>query len=287
MSTDETTVVPEPGFTPEPVPDNIADTELNGLKPAEASTDETQAEATQDETQQDQPQAEDAEAEDDKAEETDTKPEAEDAQTTEDNENGEPETPEQLDAKEQARQAFEQRQAQKAQRDFINEQRAQIRQAEMEANPEDQARRLEILEAKQYVDTVERNRSGLINENAQAQATIDLFNPNNPTYNPALYTRAIQRFNDNYVITDPDTGEVLGAQDRQGNNVSLYQYLQQEAAEMSEILGNTQATSQRTAQQAEARMRAKAVNPSNPGKVSSSGDELADLLDRIGDVPLV
>lgn len=284
---DDTTVVPnEPAFTPEPVPDNIADTELNGLNPADEATASEQVEATQEETQQDQPG--DAESKDDEAEQaeeadTNSEDESDKPEQTEENPDEDPETARRRHNDEMAQQRIAQKQA----RDYINAQRAQIREAEMAADPTDQARRLEILEAKQYVDTVERNRAGLINENAQAQATIDLFNPQSENYNPKLYARAIQNFNDNYVITDPDSGEVLGAQDRFGNNVSLYQYLSQEAADMRDILGNTQATTQARAQQAEAKMRARAVNPSNPGKVTSSGDELQDLLDKVGDIPLV
>jgi hypothetical protein len=289
MADDTQHVVPnEPAaFEPEPVPENIADTELNGLKPAESSTDDTQAEDTQEETQQDQP--DDAESKDDAAAEAEDNPdtpsedESDKPEQTVENPDEDPEAARKRHNDEMAQQRI----AQKQQRDFINAQRAQIREAEMSADPEDQARRLEILEAKQYVDTVERNRAGLINENAQAQATIDLFNPQSENYNQRLYARALQNFNDNYVITDPETGEVLGAQDRFGNNVSLYQYLSQEAADMRDILGNTQATTQVKAQQAEAKMRARAVNPSNPGKITSSGDELQDLLDKVGDMPLV
>lgn len=274
----DTIIAEDAGFTPEPVPDTIADIELNGLNPTDESTDSEPVEDAQDDPSDDQPEA---------AEEPDT--------TTEDTAEKEPEQPEQKPAEDdvEARHKFNSEQAAlrvkaRAEREgYFNAQRAQIREAEAETPADDLARKLEILEAKQWIDTVERNQSNIVTENSRAQQEIPLFNPNSPEFNPIVYQAAIDRFNQAYVVTDEESGQVVGAYDRNGNQVSLLNYLQQEASYMSQVVQKTTEQSQQTAQKAEAKMRAKAVNPSNPGKVTSSGDELQDLLDKIGDVPLV
>jgi hypothetical protein len=176
---------------------------------------------------------------------------------------------------------FEQRQAQRAERDYIREQRAQIRDYEQNSDQTDVEERMRILEAKQYVDTVERNRSAVVNEVAIAQNSIPFFKSGTEQAQ-LLFQQSLENFANAYGVTDPQTGEWIAAQDRNGNDVSLLPYLQQQAA----IYEQAVATAGRQAQQSEARMRAKAVNPSNAGKVTSSGDELNDLLDKIGDIQL-
>jgi hypothetical protein len=284
----DTIVTEDTGFTPEPVPDNIADTELNGLAPADESTDSEQVEDSQDETTDDQSEeatATETEEPDTNSEETTVKAE---------------EAPEQTETKAsddaEARHKFNSEQAalrvqqRQERQNFFNQQRAQIREVEQETPADDVAQKLAILEAKQWVDTVERNQGTLLNENLRAQQEIPLFNPGSPEWNQggaAIYQAAVNRFNDAYVVTDPDSNQVVGAYDRQGNQVSLLNYLQQEAANMGSILNTTQQQVRVDTTKAEAKMRAKAVNPANTGKTTSSGDELADLLDKIGDVSLI
>lgn len=281
-------------FEPEPVPDNIADTELNGLQPAEESTDSEPVEPVQEETSDDQPTNTPEKVDD--VEEPDT--------NSEEPADKEPEQPEEKPAEDaEARRKFNSEQAalrvqqRQERQNYLNQERAKIREAEAEFEQASRTGELddiqqlrrenEIIKAQQWVDTVERNQANIVNENMRAQQEIPLFNPAAPEYNPAIYQAAIDRFNQAYVVTDEDSGQVQGAYDRNGNQVSLLNYLQQEAAYMSQVVQTTQVQSQASAQKAEAKMRAKAVNPSNPGKVTSSGDELADLLDKIGDVPLV
>lgn len=268
---DDSTVVTSPGFTPEPIPDSIADTELNGFNPAEESTDSEQVEVNQDETEQAQPADEAAES----GEPTEEVAEATEEPVAPPTE--QPKQPEEMTG-------VERRLAEKARRDYIAEQRQQIREAEQVSDPEDQARRLEILEAKQYIDTVERNRQSVAQEVAQAQE-LPFFKSGTPQAQ-LLFQQSLENFANAYGVVDPESGEWIAAQDRNGNDVHLYPYLQQQAAIYERALADAKAEATVTAQKSEAKMRAKAVNPSNPGKVTSSGDELDDLLDRIGNVSL-
>jgi len=269
-----------------PLPDNLADTELNGLTPADDATASEQVEAGQEETEQAQPENPEKPAEGEEAEQTSE-------EETEENKPEHTENKAELTPEEQQRQHNAQmaarRIAARQRNDFVNNLRQQTRAYEEQTNMEDVAEQVKVLQAQQYIDTVDRNRSSIINENAQAQATIPLFNPNDAEhFNPTLYQRAINRFNDTYIITDPETNEVLGAQDRNGNNVSLFQYLQQEAADYQDLIGSSQGVAQVQAHKAEAKMRAKAVNPQGGGKQASrTGDDSEEaLLARIGDVPI-
>lgn len=266
-----------------PLPDSLADTELNGLNPADDSTESEQVEPGQEETPPEQPE-EPANPEDPPAnpETPEEKPETNPEQTEQ-----KPEVDPEAEQRQRNAEMAARRVAAKQAQNYVNNQRQAIRQYEAENDMSTVEEQVKVMQAQQYVDTVERNRSGLVNDNVQAQATIPLFNPNAPEFNQALYTRALQRFNDTYVVTDPETNEVLGAQDRNGNNVSLFQYLQQEAADYGDLIGTTQGTAQRQAQQAEAKMRAKAVNPQGAGKSSSSGDTIDELFDKVKDIPLV
>lgn len=273
----------QPGFTPEPVPDNIAEIELTGLNPDEESTDSQQAESEQEETTDDNAE-ETQETADDGQSETDSNSEEEASEPTEDKAapTADEQKPEELTGKER-------RLAEKAQRDYVNEQRQQIREYQQTNDMENVEERMKVLEAQQYVDTVERNRTAAITDYTRATSEIPFFKQNTPQAQAALST-AIEQFNSAYAVTDPETGEYLGAQDRQGNNISLFNYLANEAARFEQVIGTSvqeaRQEAQREAQKAEVKMRAKVVNPSNPGKVTSSGDELDDLLDKIGDVPL-
>jgi len=269
---DDTTVVNDPGFEPEPVPDNLADIELNGLNPGDESTDSEQVEAEQGETTEEPAEAADA-SEADSTEESDANTTEEAAAPTDQQQQTEELT------------GAARRLAQKAQRDYVNEQRQQIRQYQESNDMNDVEERMRVLEAQQYIDTVERNRRDAVNDYQRATSEIPFFKQDTPQAQLALQT-AIQQFNDSYAVVDPETGEYLGAQDRMGNPVSLYQYLANEGARFEAVLQNTQAEAQRSAQKSEAKMRAKAVNPTNPGKVTSSGDELDDLLAKVGDIPL-
>lgn len=279
----DTTVVADPNLGDDiPLPDNLADTELNGLNPAEDATASEQVEAGQEETEQAEP---DAPAEGEEAEQTsENQPDKNDPEQTEQKA--------ELSAEEQQRQhnaqMAQRRIAARQRSDFVNNLRQQTRAYEEQTDMSDVAEQVKVIQAQQYIDTVERNRSTIVNENAQAQATIPLFNPNSPDYNPTLYQRAVNRFNDTYIVTDPETNEVLGAQDRNGNNVSFFQYLQQEAADYADLIGGNQAAAQVQAHKAEAKMRAKAVNPQGGGKTASrNGDDSEEaLLARIGDTPL-
>ena len=275
---DDTTVVnnDDSKFVPEPVPDTLADIDISGLNPAPA--DETaEVEDANGETTEDQPE--------------DTSPEpvveAEEPETTETE--AEPEAEQPLpappDVKEQARQAFEQRQQAKAQRDYVAEERQKIREYEQNTDTSDVEERMKVLEAKQYIDTVERNRASIASDVSRAQSDIPFFK-SGTEQSQRLFNQSLENFANAYGVIDPQSGEWIAAQDRNGNDIQLLPYLQQQAATYEQILADTTATAGRQAQQSEAKMRAKAVNPSNVGKVTSSGDELADLLDRIGDVQL-
>ena len=269
---DETTVVPteDTGFVPEPIPDNIADTDINGFDPVQ-SDDAAPVEEVKDETTDDQTTVET------ESEEPADEPEAPDEPTAEQV---------QPDAKELARQQFEQRQQAKAERDYVREQRQQIREYEndSETDTSDLEVRLKIMEAKDYINTVERNRSVITRDVAVAQE-IPFFKAGTEQ-SQILFNQALENYANAYGVTDPDTGEWIGAQDRNGNEVPLLPFLQQQAATYEQALANAQATAKSEVQKTEAKMRAKAVNPSNTGKVKSSGDDLADMLERIGDTPL-
>lgn len=263
-------------FVPEPVPDAIADIELNGLEPADDSTDETVADEVQDETSE-ETTVDDTIIADDEAEAEST-PTDEEETTEQPDEQPQQQTDNQ---KELARQQYEARQAQRQQRDYVSAQRAQIRDYEQQVPADDMAEQLNVLKAKQYVDTVERNRMGIQQDINRASSEIPFFKENTPQ-SQAAFQQAIENFATAYGVVDPDTNEWLGAQDREGNDVALLPYLQQQAAFYEQAITNAT----RSVQKTEAKMRAKAVNPSNPGKVTSSGNELDDLLERIGDTPL-
>ena len=259
---DDTTIVPtmdEGKYIPEPIPDTLADVEINGLEPTQPDETEAVEEVNEEQTEE---LPETAEEEEPESTEEPVAP------TTEE------QTPTELTG-------AERRLAEKDQRDYVRDQRQQIREAEQGADPEDTARRLEILEAKQYVDTVERNRQSVASDVSRAQNDIPFFK-SGTEQSQLLFNQSLENFANAYGVTDPDTGEWLGSQDRNGNDVQLLPYLQQQAA----IYEQAVATAGRQAQQSEAKMRAKAVNPSNPGKVTSSGDELEDLLGKIGDIQL-
>ena len=270
MADDTTVIDNDSKFVPEPIPDNIADTEINGLDPGQ--TDETDAvEEVNDDTEQEQQEDVIAPAESEETDEEEPETyEEEVAPTTQEQESPEAMT------------GAERRLAEKAERDYISEQRQQIREYEQQSDTDDVTERMKILEARQYVDTVERNRSSVANDVAIAQNNIPFFN-SGTEQSQVLFQQALENFANAYGVTDEDTGEWIAAQDRNGNDVQLLPYLQQQAAAYEQAV----ATAGRQAQQSEAKMRAKAVNPSNTGKVSSSGDEIQDLLDKIGDVPLV
>lgn len=277
---DDTTVVLEPGFEPEPIPDSIADTELFGIEPADESTDEPAEDTEQEATEQEQPEPQ-AEEPGTPTEDTNTQPP----------EQGQPEQEQEVDQKEIARQMYEQRQAHKQQQDFVTEQRQQIRQYQAELDQKTQMGQLDdlelikeqqrVIQANQYMDTVERNRMSVVADANRALNEIPFFKSATPQAQ-AAFQQAVETFNDAYAVTDPDTNEFVGAVDRNGNPVSLYNYMQQQASIYEQIA----AVNQRQGQQAEAKMRAKAVNPSNLGKVTSTSDDLDDLLDKIGDVDL-
>ena len=267
-------VTQEPaGFTPEPIPDSIADTEINGLEPAQPD-ESAPVEPADDDTTDDQV------AEDPAPEESEEEPEAPDEPVEQPTDAVERSTI--PDAKEQARLQFEQRNQQRQQeRDYVTDQRQQIREYEQTADLDDVTQRMQILEAKHYVDTVQRNRESTQYDMARATNDIPFFKDNTLQSQVALQ-QSLENFANAYGVTDPDTGEWLGAQDRNGKDVSLYGYLQQQAASYEQVAAN----SQRQTQQSEAKMRAKAVNPSNAGKTTTTGDSLEDLYNKIGDTPL-
>jgi len=144
---------------------------------------------------------------------------------------------------------------------------------------------MKVLEAKQYIDTVERNRQGIASDVSRAQSDIPFFK-SGTEQSQLLFNQSLENFANAYGVIDPQSGEWIAAQDRNGNDVQLLPYLQQQAAIYEQVLADTTATAGRQAQQSEAKMRAKAVNPSNLGKVTSSGDDLQDLLDKVGDIQL-
>ena len=267
-------VTQEPaGFVPEPIPDSIADTEINGLEPAQPD-ESAPVEPADDDTTDDQV------AEEPAPEESAEEPEAPDEPVDQPTDAVERSTI--PDAKEQARLQFEQRNQQRQQeRDYVTDQRQQIREYEQTADLDDVTQRMQILEAKQYVDTVQRNRESTQYDMARATNDIPFFKDNTLQSQVALQ-QSLENFANAYGVTDPSTGEWLGSQDRNGNDVSLYGYLQQQAASYEQVAAN----SQRQTQQSEAKMRAKAVNPSNAGKTTTTGDSLEDLLNKVGDTPL-
>ena len=268
----DTTIVPtmdEGKFIPEAIPDNIADTEINGLEPV--PTDEVApVEEVNDDTSEDEPTP--VETPEEPAEEEPEATEEAVAPPTK-----EP-TPTELTG-------AERRLAEKAQRDYIAEERQKIREDEQNTDTSDVEERMKVLEAKQYVDTVERNRQTIANDVARAQNDIPFFK-SGTEQSQLLFNQSLENFANAYGVIDPQSGEWIAAQDRNGNDVQLLPYLQQQAAIYDQAIQNATATATRDASKSEARMRAKAVNPSNPGKVTSTGDELQDLLDKIGDVQI-
>lgn len=271
MADDQTVTPSEPAYEPEPIPENIADTEINGLEPVQP--DETApAEDVTDETTDEPPVAPQEDTEEVEVDETpeDTKPVIQETEAP--------------DAKELARNKYEERQQAKAQRDYVAEERSRIREYEQTTDTSDVEERLKIMEARQYVDTVERNRQSITRDVAQARELP--FFKTGSQQSELLFNQAIETFANAYGVTDTDSGEWIAAQDRNGNDVQLLPYLQQQAAIYEQALANVEATATVNAQRSEAKMRAKAINPSNSGKATSSGDDLADLLDKIGNAPL-
>lgn len=265
MADEPTTIMEDGKFIPEPVPDSIADTDINGLNPVQEDAP-VPVEEVDDDTTEDQPETVDEPEE----------PSAEEPETTE-----EPVAPTTEEQPALELTGAERRLAEKAQRDYVTEERAKIREYEQNTDTSDVEERMKVLEARQYIDTVERNRQSVASDVSRAQNDIPFFKTGTEQ-SQLLFNQSLENFANAYGVTDPDSGEWIGAQDRNGNDVQLLPYLQQQAA----IYEQAVATAGRQAQQSEAKMRAKAVNPSNPGKVTSTGDELADLLDKIGDVQL-
>lgn len=271
MEDDTTVVVQDNKFVPEPVPDNIADTEINGLEQAQTDED-VPTETVDDETS-------DTEAEDTtEAEESETP--VEEAKPTE-----EPVAPTTKPTATEELTGAERRLAEKAQRDYVAEERQKIREYEQTADTSDLEERLKIMEAKDYVNTIERNRQAITQDVAAAQQ-LPFFSANTEQ-SKLLFQQSLENFAQAYGVTDPETGEWIGAMDRNGKEVSLLPYLQQQATTYEQAIKDAKDTARAEVQQSEAKMRAKAVNPSNAGKARSSGDDLEDLLDRIGDTPLM
>ena len=269
----DTTIVPtmdEGKFIPEPIPDNIADTEINGLEPVPAD-EVAPVEEVNDDTSEDEPAP---------VETPEEPAEAEEPEPTE-----EPVAPTTEEQQQTELTGAERRLAEKAQRDYIAEERQKIREYEQTNDLSDVEERMKVLEAKQYVDTVERNRQTIANDVTRAQNDIPFFK-SGTEQSQLLFNQSLENFANAYGVIDPQSGEWIAAQDRNGNDVPLLPYLQQQAAIYDQAIQNATATATRDASKSEARMRAKAVNPSNPGKVTSTGDELQDLLDKIGDVQI-
>lgn len=285
---DDTTVTDntDSGFEPEPVPDNIADTALDGLQPADESTDSEQVEDEPDETEQDQP--DDAE---EPAEEADDSGEPEEPETEQADESTEEPEAQQPEPTELAHQRFERSKQARTQLDYVQAERQKVRQYESDLANKINSGQLDdleqikenqrVIQANQYLDSVERTQMSILNEGQQALSEIPFFKSDTPV-SKAAFNSALQSFRDAYGVYDDETGALISVEDRKGNPVSLYSFLENEAARIEDAVANTR----RETRKAETKMRARVTTPSNPGKVSSSGDELTDLLDKIGDVPL-
>lgn len=289
MADTQSTVTDE-GYTPEPIPDNIADTALDGFNPADESTDSEQVEDQPDETEQDQTTEDPADEADEETDDSGTPDEQQEAETEDDGQQQEQPT----DQQEAAREAYKQREQKRQQRDYVQEQRRNIRDYELELQQKIRNNELseleqlreeqKVLNAKLYTDSVERNRSSVIAEGQRALTDIPLFKENTPQ-SQEVFNQSLQAFRQAYGVYDEQTGELVATEDRYGNPVSLYDYLQQQAA----IVESARVDAQRVAQRNEIKMRSKAVNPSNPGKVTApkgSDDWEADFLDKFGDTPL-
>ena len=230
----------------------------------------TETESTQD---QQEPADEQETSKDEGTEETQE-------QSTED-ESGEKD--EQPDQKEQARQAYAQRQAAKQEKSYIQNLRDKAREYEQSVDPNDAAARVTALENQFYIREIEANRNNLVDGDSRAKANIPLFNPTSNDFNEVAYNAAMQKFASTYLVTDEETGEVLGAYDPRTNTpVDLYQYLKTEA-DVYEQVGQAYS---RKGQQAAMQMQQRAVTPPASAPRGNS-DSLEDLESRIGDIPLV
>lgn len=155
--------------------------------------------------------------------EAETTPEVE--QPPEEEEDLQPE----IDPKEIARRAYEERQRYKEERN----QRIQINGEEYVKNAEDEYdQRLRTMEVERYQEQVEANENKLVNEFERAKANPDLqiFNPENKdAFNPNAYAKAIKDFNAGYIDYDP-SGNITGVKG------SLFEHL----TETAELLRGAQ-----------------------------------------------
>lgn len=124
-----------------------------------------------------------------------------------------------VDAKEEARRRYEERQAAKAER--LN----QISQEHLQGSEDEYDQRLRAMEVRDYVQTIEANEQKLVNEFERVKANPDLqiFNPDNKDeFNQRAYDKAVRDFAAGYIQHD-DNNYIVGVKG------SLYEHLTETA----------------------------------------------------------
>lgn len=127
-----------------------------------------------------------------------------------------------VDAKEEARRRYEERQAAKAER---QERITKQSQEYIQGSEDEYDQRLRAMEVGSYIQTIEANEQKLITEFERAKANPDLqiFNPDNKElFNQRAYDKAVRDYNAGYVQYDENNNIV-------GVKGSLYEHLTETA----------------------------------------------------------
>lgn len=128
----------------------------------------------------------------------------------------------------------------------------------------------------------ERTRIAELNAGMQAEAVnikadFPVFNPDSPDYDPEFERMVADRYQRDARLQLDENGIVINAEAR------LYDYYQ----EMVDIYGRGASKGQTQAQADAQAMMARTENPGGSSSTSKGGDSLAELEERLGDIPIV
>lgn len=199
----------------------VADPILDALSDETTATDDSNIEETETKPQ-DTEDTDTESTEDDSTDESESEAESEAEQPTKDQEEAQP-----IDPKEEARRRYEERQA------FREEQRAKVANETKDyidnADSETE-QRLRNIEVRDYQALIENTQDKLVNEFERVKANPDLqvFNPESPEFNQAIYNKAIRDFNAGYVTYDSNQNMV-------GVKSSLFNHLTETAELLKEV----------------------------------------------------
>ena len=145
------------------------------------------------------------------------------------------------------------------------EERQALRQAQQQfaenLDPNDWEQRVQAIENERFIERVENNINNARRDVADAQ-NLPIFQND-----PELFADVMQDAIENYGVFHDELREAdgspafLGFYDKNGNQISLYDVAQREAARLQRVTSRTESSARIKAAQGEAKMRARADNP--------------------------